>query len=115
MRANRFDTVIGLEVHIQLSTRSKAFCGDSTVFGAEPNTQVSPVSLGHPGTLPRLNARQVEYALRLGMALGAEVNPHNAFDRKNYFYADLPKGYQITQDRQPICRRGTLPASPCTM
>ncbi len=109
MPENRFDTVIGLEVHIQLATHSKAFCGDSTAFGGAPNTQVSPISLGHPGTLPRLNARQVEYALRLGMALGSEINTRNAFDRKNYFYADLPKGYQITQDREPICRSGTFP------
>lgn len=104
-----YETVIGLEVHVQLNTRSKAFCGDATRFGGEPNTQVSPVSLGHPGTLPRLNARQVEYAVKLGLALNSRINPESRFDRKNYFYADLPKGYQITQDAEPICRGGYLP------
>jgi aspartyl-tRNA(Asn)/glutamyl-tRNA(Gln) amidotransferase subunit B len=103
-----YETVIGLEVHVQLATESKAFCGDSTAFGATPNSQVSAISLGHPGTLPRLNERQVEYAVRLALALGSEVNLHSSFDRKNYFYADLPKGYQITQDREPICWGGSL-------
>jgi aspartyl-tRNA(Asn)/glutamyl-tRNA(Gln) amidotransferase subunit B len=97
-----------LEIHLQLSTRSKAFCGDDAGFGGEPNTQVSAISLGHPGTLPRLNRKQIEYAVRLGLALGSRINPRSAFDRKNYFYADLPKGYQITQDRQPICIGGSL-------
>lgn len=109
MDYDRYETVIGLEAHLQLSTRSKAFCGDENRFGMPPNTEVSPVSLGHPGTLPRLNARQVEHALRLGLALGCGINRINTFDRKNYFYADLPKGYQITQDKQPICVGGTLP------
>ncbi len=108
MPYDKYETVIGLEVHVQLSTQSKAFCSDSTTFGADPNTQVSPVSLAHPGTLPRLNKRQIEYAVRLGMALGCEINRHSSFDRKNYFYADLPKGYQITQDRSPICIGGAL-------
>ena len=105
---SRYETVIGLEIHLQLSTQSKAFCGDAIRFGADPNTQVSPVSLGLPGVLPRLNERQVEYAVRLGLALGSEINLRNTFDRKNYFYADLPKGYQITQDRAPICIGGGL-------
>jgi aspartyl-tRNA(Asn)/glutamyl-tRNA(Gln) amidotransferase subunit B len=109
MAKKGYEIVIGLEVHVQLSTRSKAFCGDDASFGGEPNTQVSPISLGHPGTLPRLNERQVEYAVRLGLALGSEINRHNEFDRKNYFYADLPKGYQITQDRLPVCIGGALP------
>jgi aspartyl-tRNA(Asn)/glutamyl-tRNA(Gln) amidotransferase subunit B len=109
MANTTYETVIGLEVHVQLSTASKAFCGDSTQFGAAPNTQVSAISLGHPGTLPRLNERQVEYAIRLGLALGSEIRPYNTFDRKNYFYADLPKGYQITQDAHPICVGGRLP------
>lgn len=109
MPTKEYEIVIGLEVHIQLSTRSKAFCGDDTSFGGEPNTQVSPISLGHPGTLPRLNERQVEYAVRLGLALDSAINLHNEFDRKNYFYADLPKGYQITQDRLPVCIGGSLP------
>ena len=105
---DQYETVIGLEIHVQLSTHSKAFCGDDTRFGGEPNTQVSAISLGHPGTLPRLNKKQIEYAVRLGLALGCEINRTNAFDRKNYFYADLPKGYQITQDRLPVCVGGTL-------
>jgi len=108
MSYDQYETVIGLEVHVQLSTESKAFCGDSTRFGAAPNTQVSPISLGHPGTLPFVNKQQIAYAVRLGAALGCEINPRSAFDRKNYFYADLPKGYQITQDRSPICLGGSL-------
>ncbi len=107
-QVSTYETVIGLEVHVQLSTNSKAFCSDDTRFGGEPNTQVSAISLGHPGTLPRLNSRQVEYATRLGLALGSRINLENTFDRKNYFYADLPKGYQITQDNQPICIGGSL-------
>ncbi|MFN7117525.1 MAG: Asp-tRNA(Asn)/Glu-tRNA(Gln) amidotransferase subunit GatB [Saprospiraceae bacterium] len=103
-----YETIIGLEVHVQLATHSKAFCGDDARFGGDPNTHVSTISLGHPGTLPRLNKRQIEFAVRLGLALGCDINLHNAFDRKNYFYADLPKGYQITQDRLPICVGGTL-------
>ncbi len=109
MPYDRYETVIGLEIHVQLATESKAFCGDSTAFGGEPNTQVSPVSLGHPGTLPRLNARQVAAGLRLGLALGCRINPVSTFDRKNYFYADLPKGYQITQDQRPLCLGGAVP------
>jgi aspartyl-tRNA(Asn)/glutamyl-tRNA(Gln) amidotransferase subunit B len=106
-----YETVIGLEIHVQLSTRSKAFCSDEIRFGAEPNTLVSPISLGHPGTLPRLNFHQVEYAIKLGLALGSEINLRHTFDRKNYFYADLPKGYQITQDALPICVGGSLEIS----
>ena len=98
-----WETVIGLEVHVQLATKSKAFCCDDTTFGADPNTHISVVSLGHPGTLPKMNKKQVEFAVRLGLALGCEINPRNAFDRKNYFYADLPKEYQITKDKAPIC------------
>ena len=105
---DQYETVIGLEIHVQLATRSKAFCGDDASFGGEPNTHISTISLGHPGTLPQLNRQQVEYAVRLGLALGSEINLHSAFDRKNYFYADLPKGYQITQDREPICIGGAL-------
>lgn len=104
----QYETVIGLEVHIQLSTASKAFCADANQFGGAPNTQVSTISLGHPGTLPRLNKKQIEYAVRLGLALDSRINPRSRFDRKNYFYADLPKGYQITQDAQPICIGGQL-------
>ena len=104
----KYETVIGLEVHVQLSTLSKAFCSDAVHFGGEPNTHTSVLSLAHPGTLPRLNKKQVEYAVRLGMALGCEINRTNNFDRKNYFYADLPKGYQITQDKTPVCVGGSL-------
>lgn len=109
MPYDKYETVIGLEIHVQLSTKSKAFCGDDTSFGGQPNTHVSVISLGHPGTLPRINKQQVEYAVRLGLALDARINLRNTFDRKNYFYADLPKGYQITQDKQPICIGGTIP------
>ena len=105
---NQYETIIGLEIHLQLSTQSKAFCADDTTFGGEPNTHVSAISLGHPGTLPRLNKKQVEYATRLGLALGSEINNRNCFDRKNYFYLDLPKGYQITQDKYPVCIGGGL-------
>lgn len=105
---DQYETVIGLEIHLQLATQSKAFCGDDITFGAEPNTHISAISMAHPGTLPRLNKKQVEYAVRLGLALGCEINKRNCFDRKNYFYLDLPKGYQITQDRRPVCVGGGL-------
>ena len=105
---DQYETVIGLEIHLQLSTKSKAFCGDEVIFGGAPNTHVSAISLGHPGTLPRLNRKQVEYAVKLGLALGCEINQRNCFDRKNYFYTDLPKGYQITQDKHPVCIGGGL-------
>lgn len=104
-----YETVIGLEIHVQLSTKSKAFCADEVRFGAAPNTQVSAISLGHPGTLPRLNRQQLDFAVRLGLALNSEINLQNCFDRKNYFYADLPKGYQITQDNEPVCIGGSIP------
>lgn len=104
----KYETVIGLEIHVQLATKSKAFCADSVKFGGEPNTQTSVISLAHPGTLPRLNKTQIEYATRLGLALGCDISRYSTFDRKNYFYADLPKGYQITQDKNPICWRGGL-------
>jgi aspartyl-tRNA(Asn)/glutamyl-tRNA(Gln) amidotransferase subunit B len=107
-KATHYEPVIGLEIHLQLSTQSKAFCADDASFGAAPNTHVSAISLGHPGTLPRLNEKQVEFAVRLGLALGCEINRTNCFDRKNYFYTDLPKGYQITQDRLPVCAGGSL-------
>lgn len=103
-----YETVVGLEIHVQLATRSKAFCADNAQFGAAPNTQVSPISLAHPGTLPRLNKQAIEYAVRLGLALGCQITRRTTFDRKNYFYADLPKGFQTTQDRAPICIGGTV-------
>lgn len=106
MELEEYEVVIGLEIHCQLATKSKAFCGDDTAFGSPPNTQTSAVSLAHPGTLPVANKKQIEYAVMLGLALGCNIKRENRFDRKNYFYADLPKGYQITQDALPICTGG---------
>ncbi len=103
---DKYEAVIGLEVHAQLATQSKLFCGDSTAFGAEPNTQVSPITLGHPGTLPKTNQKAVEYAIKMGLACHCEIEQHNYFARKNYFYPDLPKGYQISQHTTPICKGG---------
>ncbi len=105
---NGFIPVIGLEVHAQLLTRSKIFCGCPTTFGAEPNANTCPVCLGMPGTLPVLNRAVVDLAVRAGVALGCTVNPLSVFARKNYFYPDLPKGYQITQYDQPLCEHGVL-------
>lgn len=105
---DKYEVVIGLEVHAQLNTKSKAFCGDSTTFGANPNTHVSPISLAHPGTLPRMNKEQIKKAVKLGLATGCSINQTNYFDRKNYFYPDLTKGYQTTQDNQPICIEGMV-------
>ncbi|MDR0294184.1 MAG: Asp-tRNA(Asn)/Glu-tRNA(Gln) amidotransferase subunit GatB [Oscillospiraceae bacterium] len=103
-----WETVIGLEVHAELSTKSKIFCGCTTAFGGEPNTHVCPVCSGMPGVLPRLNRAVVEYAVRLGLALGCEITRYCKFDRKNYFYPDLPKAYQVSQLYSPICRDGRL-------
>lgn len=103
---DKYQVVIGLEVHAQMSTKTKAYCSDSTVYGSSPNTQTSPVSLGHPGTLPRINAKVIEYAVKMGIACHSEIREWNEYARKNYFYADLPKGYQITQDTTPICNGG---------
>ncbi len=103
---DKYQIVIGLEVHAQLQTNSKLFCGDSIAFGAEPNTHVSPVTLAHPGTLPKTNKKAVEYAVRLGIACNCEIVRYNYFARKNYFYPDLPKGYQISQHTTPICKGG---------
>ncbi len=100
--------VIGLEVHAQLSTQSKIFCGCSTAFGAEPNHHTCPVCLGMPGVLPALNRSVVELTVRTGLALGCSIRPVSVFARKNYFYPDLPKGYQISQYDLPICENGTL-------
>lgn len=105
---DKYQVVIGLEVHAQLSTNTKAYCSDSTVYGSSPNTQTSPVSLGHPGTLPRSNAKVIEYAVKMGIACHSEIREWNEYARKNYFYADLPKGYQITQDTTPICNGGHI-------
>jgi aspartyl-tRNA(Asn)/glutamyl-tRNA(Gln) amidotransferase subunit B len=104
----KYQLVVGLEVHAQLSTNSKLFCADDTSFGSAPNTQVSPISLAHPGTLPKLNQKAVELAVKLGIALNGEIESYNYFARKNYFYPDLPKGYQISQHTAPICKGGTV-------
>lgn len=106
--AGKYEAVIGLEVHAQLSTRSKLFCGDSTEFGSAPNTQVSPITLGHPGTLPKTNKTAVAFAIRMGLACNCEIEMFNYFARKNYFYPDLPKGYQISQHTTPICKGGAV-------
>jgi aspartyl-tRNA(Asn)/glutamyl-tRNA(Gln) amidotransferase subunit B len=105
---DKYQPVIGLEVHAQLSTLSKIFASDSAEFGSMPNTNVSVITLGHPGTLPKLNKRVVEYAIKMGLACGSEINRLTFFDRKNYFYPDLPKGFQTTQDRAPICIGGSI-------
>jgi aspartyl-tRNA(Asn)/glutamyl-tRNA(Gln) amidotransferase subunit B len=105
---SKYEVIVGLEVHAQLSTKSKMYCGDSAEFGAAPNTQVSPLSLGHPGTLPVVNQKAIEYAVKLGLATKSTIREENQFARKNYFYADLPKGYQITQDKTPICTNGVI-------
>jgi aspartyl/glutamyl-tRNA(Asn/Gln) amidotransferase, B subunit len=103
-----FETVIGLEIHAQMNTKSKIFCGCSTEFGASPNTQTCPVCLGLPGSLPVLNRKVVESAIKLGLATDSILNRENRFARKNYFYPDLPKGYQISQFELPICEHGRL-------
>ncbi|WP_018342079.1 Asp-tRNA(Asn)/Glu-tRNA(Gln) amidotransferase subunit GatB [Cytophaga aurantiaca] len=105
---DKYQPVIGLEVHAQLSTLSKIFASDSAEFGSLPNTNVSVITLGHPGTLPRLNKKVVEYAIKMGLACGSEINRYTSFDRKNYFYPDLPKGFQTTQDSAPICIGGNI-------
>ncbi len=105
---NQYETVIGLEAHVQLSTKSKIFCADGASFGAAPNSHISAISLAHPGTLPATNAVSVEYAIKLGLALGCQIADYQQFDRKNYFYPDLPKGYQLTQNFYPICIGGNV-------
>ena len=104
--SNSYEIVVGLEVHAQLLTQSKLFCGDSIAFGAEPNSHVSPITLGHPGTLPKMNRKAVEYAVKMGLACHCEIEKNNYFARKNYFYPDLPKGYQVSQHTTPICKGG---------
>ena len=103
-----YEVVIGIETHAQLSTQSKIFSGSSTRFGASPNTQASPVDLALPGTLPVLNRGAVERAIRFGLAVGAKVAPLSIFARKNYFYPDLPKGYQISQYEMPVVQGGVV-------
>lgn len=104
----QWEVVIGLEIHTQLATQSKIFSGSATTFGAEPNTQASLVDLGMPGVLPVLNEEAVRMAVMFGLAIDAEIGQHNVFARKNYFYPDLPKGYQISQMELPIVGKGYL-------
>ena len=111
MRKKQYDTVIGLEVHIELSTETKIFCGCSTKFGAMPNTQTCPVCTGMPGSLPVLNQKVVEFAVALGLATGSKINQRTIFDRKNYFYPDNPQNYQISQLYVPVCQDGLLTIS----
>jgi aspartyl-tRNA(Asn)/glutamyl-tRNA(Gln) amidotransferase subunit B len=103
-----YETVIGLECHVELATRTKMFCGCRVEFGAEPNTNVCPVCLGHPGSLPVPNEKAIESIVKIGLALGSEIAPHSLFHRKNYFYPDMPKNYQISQYDLPICVGGHL-------
>lgn len=108
MSSSKYETVIGLEVHVELKTESKIFCGCSTEFGAPPNTHTCPICLGHPGVLPVLNKQAVEYAMKAAMALNCEIADVSKFDRKNYFYPDSPKAYQISQYDQPIGQNGWI-------
>src|SRR5512132_3626530 len=108
MSTDAYEMVVGLEVHVQLKTRSKAFCGCSADFGAAPNSNTCPVCLALPGALPVLNEQAVTLATRAALALGCTVNPTSIFARKNYFYPDLPKGYQISQYDRPLATNGHL-------
>jgi len=105
---DKYEVVIGLEVHAQLSTESKIFATDANAYGQAPNTNISLLTFAHPGTLPKLNEQVPKLAIKMGLACGCEITRVNIFDRKNYFYPDLPKGYQITQDRAPICVGGEV-------
>jgi aspartyl-tRNA(Asn)/glutamyl-tRNA(Gln) amidotransferase subunit B len=102
----KYEIIVGLEVHARLLTKSKLFCGDSSVFGDEPNTNISPITLAHPGTLPKMNKEAIGFAVKLGLACNSEIEKQNYFARKNYFYPDLPKGYQVSQHTTPICKGG---------
>ncbi len=105
---DKYEVVIGLEIHAQLLTQTKAYSSDINEYGAQPNTNVSVITLGHPGTLPVMNKKTIEFAVKLGLACGSKIAENQYFARKNYFYPDLPKGYQITQDTTPICKGGQL-------
>ncbi len=104
----KYEAVIGLEVHAQLLTNTKAYSNDENIYGAKPNSKTSVITLGHPGTLPVSNEKVIEYAVKLGIAVDSNIRERNEYARKNYFYADLPKGYQITQDTTPICNGGYI-------
>ena len=104
----KYEAVIGLEIHAQLLTKTKAYSSDENIYGKSPNTKTSVVSLGHPGTLPKSNSKVIECAIKLGIAMNSKIRERNEYARKNYFYADLPKGYQITQDKTPICNGGKV-------
>jgi len=105
---DKYDAVIGLEVHAQMLTKTKAYSNDVNEYGAQVNTNISAITLGHPGTLPKMNSKTIDFAIRLGIACGCTIAREQHFARKNYFYPDLPKGYQITQDTTPICTGGSI-------
>ncbi len=105
---NKYEAIIGLEVHAQLITLTKAYSSEKNLYGEAPNSLTSIISLAHPGTLPKVNHEVINHAIKLGLAVGAKIRKHNQYARKNYFYADLPKGYQITQDKTPICSGGKI-------
>lgn len=97
----KYEAVIGLEIHIQLLTNSKAYSNDINEYGAEPNSNISAITLAHPGVLPKVNEKQIQFAILMGLACECDIREKNQYARKNYFYADMPKGYQITQDETP--------------
>jgi aspartyl-tRNA(Asn)/glutamyl-tRNA(Gln) amidotransferase subunit B len=105
---SNYDIVVGLEIHVQLATKSKCFAPEANDFGALPNTHISVINLAHPGTLPKVNRKAIELAVKMGLACDSKITQRNVFARKNYFYPDLPKGYQLTQDHNPICVGGGL-------
>ncbi|WP_070137338.1 Asp-tRNA(Asn)/Glu-tRNA(Gln) amidotransferase subunit GatB [Crocinitomix algicola] len=105
---NKYQPVIGLEIHAQMLTNTKAYSNDKNEYGSPPNTNVSPITLGHPGTLPKMNSKTIDFAIKMGLACDCDISPEQHFARKNYFYPDLPKGYQITQDTTPICTGGKI-------
>ena len=111
----KYDTVIGLEIHAELSTKTKAFCTCDASFGGDPNTHICPVCTGQPGALPIINYEAVNYAIRAGLAFGCDINRYSRFDRKNYFYPDLPKAYQISQLDLPLCINGKVELSTGTV